>query len=81
MTVPGGKTGAESDGRGWQNIPGDLRLIKRAHLIAGIAHKPGLAMMLAPYAWGVVWRCFLCGFTAAAATPLGKITSARASFG
>lgn len=53
MTVPGGKTGVESDGRGWQNIPGDLRLIKRAHLIAGIAHKLGLAMMLAPYAWGV----------------------------
>lgn len=48
----GGKTGAESDGHDWQNILGDLGLIKRAHLIAGIAHKLGLVVMLVAYAWG-----------------------------
>jgi hypothetical protein len=52
MMLLGGKTGAESDGHDWQNILGDLRLIKRAHLIAGIAHKLGLAVMLVAYAWG-----------------------------
>jgi hypothetical protein len=52
MMLLGGKTGAESDGHDWQNILGDLGLIKRAHLIAGIAHKLGLVLMLAAYAWG-----------------------------
>jgi hypothetical protein len=52
MMLLGGKTGAESDGHDWQNILGDLGLIKRAHLIAGVAHKLGLALMLAAYAWG-----------------------------
>lgn len=52
MMLLGGKTGAESDGHDWQNILGDLGLIKRAHLIAGIAHKLGLAVMLVAYAWG-----------------------------
>jgi predicted RNA-binding Zn-ribbon protein involved in translation (DUF1610 family) len=52
MMLLGGKTGAESDGHDWQNILGDLGLIKRAHLIAGIAHTLGLAVMLAAYAWG-----------------------------
>ena len=52
MMLLGGKTGAESDGHDWQNILGDLGLIKRAHLIAGIAHKLGLVVMLVAYAWG-----------------------------
>jgi hypothetical protein len=52
MMLLGGKTGAESGGHDWQNILGDLGLIKRAHLIAGIAHALGLIMMLVAYAWG-----------------------------
>ena len=52
MILLGGKTGAESDGHDWQNILGDLGLIRRAHLIAGIAHKLGLVVMLTAYAWG-----------------------------
>lgn len=52
MMLLGGQTGAESDGHDWQNLLGDLGLIKRAHLIAGIAHKLGLIVMLAACAWG-----------------------------
>ena len=52
MMLLGGKTGAESDGHDWQNILGDLGLIGRAHLIAGIAHTLGLIVMLAAGAWG-----------------------------
>ena len=52
MMLLGGKTGAESDGHDWQNILGDLGLLKRAHLIAGIAHMLGLITMLVAYAWG-----------------------------
>ena len=52
MMLLGGKTGAESDGHDWQNLLGDLGLIKRAHLIAGIAHTLGLITMLVAYAWG-----------------------------
>jgi hypothetical protein len=52
MMLLGRKTGAESDGHDWQNILGDVGLIKRPHLIAGIAYQLGLAMMLAAYAWG-----------------------------
>jgi hypothetical protein len=54
MMLLGGKTGAESDGHDWQKILGDLGLIKKAHLIAGIAHNLGLVMMLVAYAWGAV---------------------------
>lgn len=52
MMLLGGKTGAESDGHDWQNILGDLGLIKRAHQIAGMAHTLGLVVMLVAYAWG-----------------------------
>ena len=52
MMLLGGKTGAESDGHDWQNILGDLGLLKRAHLIAGIAHMLGLVVMLVAYVWG-----------------------------
>ena len=52
MMLLDGRTGAESDGHDWQNILGDLGLIKRAHLIGTIAHKLGLLVMLIAYAWG-----------------------------
>lgn len=52
LMLLGGATGAESDGHDWQNILGDLGLIRRAHLIGGIAHLLGLLLMLAAYAWG-----------------------------
>ena len=52
MMLLGGQTGAESDGHDWQNMLGDLGLIKRAYRIAGIAHKLGLVLMLAAYTWG-----------------------------
>lgn len=52
LMLLGGKTGAESDGHDWQNILGDLGMIKRAHLVAGIAHALGLALMLGANAWG-----------------------------
>ena len=54
MLLLGGKTGAESDGHDWQNILGDLGLIRRAHLLAGIAHALGLLVMMAAYAWGAM---------------------------
>ena len=52
LMLLGGKTGAESDGHDWQNLLGDMGLIRRAHLIGGIAHKAGLVVMLVAYAWG-----------------------------
>jgi hypothetical protein len=58
MMLLGGKTGAESDGHDWQNILGDLGLLKRAHLIAGIAHKLGFVVMLVAYVWGAVLLYF-----------------------
>ncbi len=54
LMLLGGATGAESDGHDWQNILGDLGLIRRAHLIAGIAHLLGLLLMLLACAWGAV---------------------------
>jgi hypothetical protein len=58
MMLLGGKTGAESDGHDWQNILGDLGLIRRAHLIAGIAHALGLVVMLVAWAWGAALLYF-----------------------
>lgn len=58
MMLLDGKTGAESDGHDWQNILGDLGLIRRAHLIAGIAHTLGLVVMLTAYAWGAALLYF-----------------------
>lgn len=54
LMLLGGRTGAESDGHDWQNLLGDLGLIRRAHLIAGIAHTCGLALMLLADAWAAV---------------------------
>ncbi|MBE0614803.1 MAG: hypothetical protein IH604_14125 [Burkholderiales bacterium] len=58
MMLLGGKTGAESDGHDWQNILGDLGLIKRAHFVAGMAHALGLIVMLAACAWGAALLYF-----------------------
>jgi len=58
LMLLGGKTGAESDGHDWQNILGDLGMIRRAHLIAGIAHKLGLAVMLIAWIWGAALLYF-----------------------
>jgi hypothetical protein len=58
MMLLGGKTGAESDGHDWQNLLGDLGLIRRAHLIAGIVHTAGLIVMLLASAWGAVLLYF-----------------------
>ncbi|MCJ7839286.1 MAG: hypothetical protein MUP61_08770, partial [Burkholderiales bacterium] len=52
LILLGGKTGAESDGHVWQNILGDLGMIRRAHLVAGIAHTLGLVLMLGANTWG-----------------------------
>jgi len=52
LMLLGGATGAESDGHDWQNILGDLGLIRRAHLIGEIAHQLGLLVMLLACAWG-----------------------------
>ncbi|MBK5102986.1 MAG: hypothetical protein JJE42_01955 [Burkholderiales bacterium] len=52
LILLGGKTGAESDGHDWQNILGDLGMIRRAHLVAGIAHTLGLVLMLGANTWG-----------------------------
>jgi hypothetical protein len=52
LMLLGGRTGAESDGHDWQNLLGDLGMIRRAHLIGGVAHKAGLVVMLVAYAWG-----------------------------
>jgi hypothetical protein len=46
-----GRTGAESDGHDWQNIFGDLGLLKRAHAIGIFSGWLGRAMMLAGLAW------------------------------
>jgi hypothetical protein len=54
MMLLGGKTGAESDGHDWQNILGDLGLIKRARFVGQIAHKTGLLVMLAGLAWAAL---------------------------
>ena len=58
LMLLGGNTGVESDGHDWQNILGDLGLIKRAHLLAGIAHALGLVVMLTAYAWGAALLYF-----------------------
>jgi hypothetical protein len=54
----GGSTGAESDGHDWQNIFGDLGLLKRARGIGLFFGWLGKAMMLAALAWGalIIWR-------------------------
>ena len=52
-----GRTGAESDGHDWQNIFGDLGLLRRAHAIGRASAWIGALMMLAGLAWAawMVW--------------------------
>ena len=54
LTLLGGGTGAEKDGHDWQNMLGDLNLIKKAHLIGNIAHKCGMLVMALALAWGAM---------------------------
>ena len=52
-----GRTGAESDGHDWQNIFGDLGLLKRSRGIGMFSAWIGSVMMLAALAWAgwVLW--------------------------
>lgn len=51
LMLLGGSTGQESDGHDWQNIFGDLGLIRRARGIGLFFGVVGMAMMLAALAW------------------------------
>jgi len=51
LTLLGGATGAESDGHDWQNIFGDLGLLRRARGIGLFFGGAGMAMMLAALSW------------------------------
>jgi hypothetical protein len=51
LTLLGGMTGAESDGHDWQNIFGDLGLLRRARGIGLSFGWLGKAMMLAALVW------------------------------
>ena len=52
-----GRTGADSDGHDWQNIFGDLGLLKRSRGIGGFFGVLGQIMMAAALAWAalVLW--------------------------
>ena len=52
LMLLGGSTGAESDGHDWQNIFGDLGLLKRARGIGVFFGGAGRAMMLLGLTWG-----------------------------
>ena len=51
LTLLGGATGQESDGHDWQNIFGDLGLLRRSRGIGLFFGMVGMAMMLAALAW------------------------------
>jgi hypothetical protein len=57
LMLLGGMTGAESDGHDWQNIFGDLGLLRRARGIGLFFGLAGMAMMLAALAWAarILW--------------------------
>jgi len=57
MMLLSGKTGAESDGHDWQNIFGDLGLIRKSRGIGLFFGWVGKAIMLAALAWAawVLW--------------------------
>jgi hypothetical protein len=57
LMLLGGSTGAESDGHDWQNIFGDLGLLRRARGIGLFFGGTGMAMMLAALAWAarILW--------------------------
>lgn len=58
LMLLGGSTGAESDGHDWQNIFGDLGLLKRARGIGVFSGGVGRVMMLLGLAWGA-WMLWL----------------------
>ena len=58
LMLLGGSTGAESDGHDWQNLFGDLGLLKRARGIGVFAGGVGRVMMLLGLAWGA-WMLWL----------------------
>ena len=51
LMLLGGATGAESDGHDWQNLFGDMGLLRRARGIGRFFGFVGMAMMLAALAW------------------------------
>jgi hypothetical protein len=57
LQLLGGGTGAEQDGHDWQNIFGDLNLLKRARGIGIFFGVVGRAMMLLGLAWAawIIW--------------------------
>ncbi len=57
LVLLGGATGAESDGHDWQNIFGDLGLLRRARGIGLFFALAGMAMMVAALAWAarILW--------------------------
>jgi hypothetical protein len=58
LMLLGGSTGAESDGHDWQNIFGDLGLLKRARGIGVFFGGAGRVVMLLGLAWGA-WMLWL----------------------
>ena len=58
LILLGGGTGQESDGHDWQNMFGDMGLIRRARGIGSFFGMLGRVMMLAALAWGgyLLWK-------------------------
>ena len=58
MMLLGGRTGAESDGHDWQNLFGDMGLLRRARGIGLFFGFAGSAVMAIALAWAarVLWR-------------------------
>ena len=54
ITLLDGRTGAESDGHDWQNLFGDLGLLKRARGIGLFFAALGMATMAAGLAWAAL---------------------------
>ena len=57
LMLLGGATGQESDGHDWQNLFGDLGLLRRARGIGLFFGVAGMAVMLAALAWAarILW--------------------------
>lgn len=54
LTLLGGRTGAESDGHDWQNLFGDMGLLRRARGIGLCFQYLGMAVMAAGLAWAAI---------------------------
>jgi hypothetical protein len=55
LMLLGGATGAESDGHDWQNLFGDMGLLRRARGIGLFFGVLGMATMVAALAWAARW--------------------------